>query len=324
MSELKFELRRREKRKSEFWSIFYNEKTGRIESIEPGQNQIAGVLVVNYARVKKILGGQINQNDYRITFNENLGAIDLVDIRRPSEYKKKQVYRGWLSVGETDEFAAAPLRATLFLDTGHIRFEASRVWTTKLKENLDKNAINDSIPFFISDIADPHNLFGSDSINLAEIIERGYWEKRVWAYMDHTIIQKILYNDQKIRINMSPVANSLSLVRIRQYSHFSEIIDEKTMLSKKGPGKHLSVFVRNGSLWAQSYYQKGCAIDQLTGNLSVALLSQPDPEFFVAWAEIPALMLRQEYPFELISNWPDNTVPSVLYKANNLDIGVLQ
>lgn len=324
MSELKFELRRREKKQPEFWSIFYDEQSGRIRSIEPGQVQLAGALVVNYTRVKKILGGQINQNDYRVTFNENLGALDLVDIKRPQEYKKKQVYRGWLSAGETSEYEITPLRATLFLDTGHIRFEASRQWTTTLKENLDRNTIDHSIPFFISDIEDPHNLFGNDNINLAEIIERGFWEKRLWAYMDHDVIQKILYHDQRIRINMPPIAAGLSCLRIQHYSPFSEIVDEKTILSKTGPGKHLSIFVRNGSLWAQSHYQKGCAIDQLTGNLSVALLSQPDPDFFVAWAEMPALMLRQEHPFELISNWPDGMVPSLLYKANNLDIGVLQ
>jgi len=324
MSELKFELRRREKKTSEFWSIFYDEQSGRIKSIEPGQTQQAGSLVVNYSRVKKILGGQTNQSDYRVALNENLGVLDLVDIKKPAEYKKKQIHRGWLSAGETNEFTTSPLRATLFLDTGHIRFEASRTWATSLKENLDRNTINDSIPFFISDTNDPHNLFGNDNINLAEIVERGFWEKRLWAYMDHAIIQKILYHDQKIRINMPPIADGLSVLRIQQYCQFSEIVDEKTMLSKAGPGKHLSIYARDGSLWAQSHYQKGCAIDQLTGNLSVALLSQPDPEFFVAWAELPALMMRQEHPFELISNWPDHMVPSLLYKANNIDIGVLQ
>jgi hypothetical protein len=123
---------------------------------------------------------------------------------------------------------------------------------------------------------------------------------------------------------MQPVADSFNFVRARQHSEFSEIIDERTILSKTGPGKHLSVYSKNGSLWVQSHYSKGCAIDQLTGNLSVAVLSQPDPDFFVVWAEMPALMLRQEHPFELVSNWPDHVVPSLLYKANNLDIGVLQ
>jgi hypothetical protein len=323
MSELKFELRRREKKKSEFWCVFYDEHSGRIKSIEPGQQQVAGALVVDYARVKKILAGEINQNDYRVALNENLGVLDLVDIKKPTEYKKKQVYQSWLSAAETDTYAAEPLRASLFVDTGHIRFEASRIWTTKIKEGIDRNSIDDSIPFFISDVEDPHNLFGNDKINLAEIVERGFWEKRLWSFMDHEIIQKILYHNQEIRINMSPVASGLNFVRIRQHSPFLEINDERTILSKPGPGKHLSVFARDGSLWAQSHYQKGCAIDQLTGNLSVAILSQPDPDFFVSWAELPALMLRQEHPFELISNWPDHMVPCLLYKANNLDIGVL-
>lgn len=324
MAELKFEVRRREKKRAEFWQVSYDEHSGKIKSIEPGDKQLAGLLVVNYARVKKILAGESNQNDYRVSLNENLGVLDLVDIRRPTEYMKKQLYQGWLSAAETDTYEPAPLRATLFVDTGHIRFEASRTWTTKVKHGLDRNIMSDSIPFFISDAQDPHNLFGHDSINLAEVVERGFWEKRLWAFMDHDIIQKILYHGQEVRINMQPVADGLNFVRTQQHSQFSEIIDEQTVLSRTGPGKHLSVYSKDGSLWVQSHYAKGCAIDQITGNLSVAVLSQPDPDFFVAWAELPALMLRQEHPFELISNWPDHVVPSLLYKANNIDIGVLQ
>lgn len=324
MAELKFELRRREKKRAEFWCVYYDEYSGKIKAIEPGHQPKAGVLVVNYARVEKILAGKINQNDYRVSLNENLGVLDLVDTKRPSEYKKKQAYRGWLSSAETDSYGPAPLRATLFVDTGHIRFEASRVWTTHIKHGLDRNSINENIPFFISDVEDPHNLFGHDEINLAEVIERGFWERRLWAFMDHGIIQKILYHGQEIRINMPPVANGLNFVRTQTHSPFSEIIDERTILSRTGPGKHLSVYSKDGSLWVQSHYSKGCAIDQITGNLSVAVLSRPDPDFFVAWAELPALMLRQEHPFELISNWPDHVVPSLLYKANNIDIGVLQ
>lgn len=324
MSELKFELRRRNKKRAEFWCVNYDEYSGKIKSIEPGDRQTAGTLIVNYARVKKILAGESNQNDFRVSLNENLGVLDLVDIKRPLEYKKKQVYRGWLSAAESDSYLPSSLRATLFADTGHIRFEASRAWTTRVKDGLDRNTIADTIPFFISDVKDPHNLFGYDTINLAEIIERGFWEKRMWAFMDHGIIQKILYHGQEVRINMQPVADSFNFVRARQHTEFSEIIDERTIISKAGPGKHLSVYAKNGSLWAQSHYSKGCAIDQITGNLSVAVLSRPDPDFFVTWAELPALMLRQEHPFELISNWPDHVVPSLLYKANNLDIGVLQ
>lgn len=324
MSELKFELRRRDRKRHEFWCVYYDQYSGKIKSIEPGSTQVAGALIVDYARVKKLLAGEINQNDYRVALNENLGVLDLVDIKRPAEYKKRQVYHGWLSTAETDSYATAPLRATLYIDTGHIRFEASRIWTTQIKQSMDRNVHVDNIPFFISDIEDPHNLFGNDEIDLAEIIERGFWEKRLWAFMDQNLIQKILYHGQEIRVNMPPVASGLVLCRTAHHSQFSEIIDECTVLSRPGPGLHLSVYSKNGSLWAQSHYSTGCAIDQVSGNLSVAILSQPDPDYFVAWAEIPALMLRQHHPFELISNWPDHMVPSLLYKANNLDIGVLQ
>jgi hypothetical protein len=324
MTELKFELRRRNKQRAEFWSIFYDHNNGRIRSIEPGQIQDPNAIVVNYARVKKILSGETNQNDYRISLNENVGALDLVDIRRPTEYKKKQVYKGWLSAGETDKFENTPLRAILFLDTGHIRFEANRVWTTRVKEGLDKDVISGDIPFFISDVEDPHNLFGHGIIKLQDIIERGFWEKRLWAFMDHALIQKILYQGQEIRINMPPVASGLSLVRSPTHSPFTEIIDEKTIISHVGRGKHISVFAKDGSLWAQSHYHQGGPIDALQGNLTVAVLSSPEPESFYSWAQLPALMLRQHHPFELISNWPAHVTPSLLYKANNLDIGVLQ
>ncbi len=324
MTELKFELRRRQKKTPEFWSVFYNEHTGKIISIEPGQSTSANSLTLNYARVKKILSGETNQNDYRISLNENLGVLDLVDIRKPLEYRKKHVYRGWLSAGETDSFDNTPIRAILFADTGHIRFEASRQWTTKVKQGLDKNVVSENIPFFISDIEDPHNLFGNDEIKLSEIIERGFWEKRLWAFMDHDVIQHILYHGQEIRINMPPVASGLTLVRTAHHTQFTEIIDERTIISHTGPGKHVSVFAKDGGLWAQSHYRQGCAIDSITGNLTVAILTQPDPDYFIAWAEMPALMLRQEHPFELIPNWPAHVTPSLLYKANNLDIGVLQ
>ena len=323
MSELKFELRRRQKTQPEFWSVIYDEHNGKIKSIEPGRAKLANSLVLNYARVKHILSGSINQNDYRVSFNENLGALDLVDIKRPAEYKKKHVYRGWLSASETTDYESASIRAVLFIDTGHIRFEASRVWTTKIKQGLDKDIVAD-IPFFISDTEDPHLLFGHDNIKLSEIIERGFWEKRLWAFMNHDLVTRILYQGQEVRINMPPVARSLTFNRTLHHAPFTEIIDEKTVISHAGPGKHVSIFAKDGSLWAQSHYITGCAIDQLVGNVPVAVLSAADPEYFVAWAEMPALMLRQPHPFELIANWPEHITPSLLYKANNLDIGVLQ
>ena len=323
MREIQFEVRTRKKQRQEFWSVFYDVANGKIKSIEPGQHTVAGALVVNYVRVKSLLAGTTNQNDFRVELNENLGSLDLVDTRRPSEYRKKQVYQGWLSAAETLESTTSPLRATLFADTGFIRFEASRQWTTKVKENFDKNSIDSHIPFFISDSQDPHNLYAADQIDLQEIIERGFWEKRLWAFADHALVQKILYQGQTIRINMPPVAAGLQLHRIRQYSQFSNIIDEKTVMSKAGRGKHITIFQKEGGLWAQSHYEKGGEIDRVNGNLTVAILSQADPDYFSCWAELPALMLRQPYPFELLPLWAYNSTPSVLYKANNLDIGVI-
>lgn len=323
MSDIKFELRKRKQVKQDFWSIKYNVNTGFIESIEAGNKLLPDHLVVSYARVKDILAGKLNQNDYRVTFNEKLGALDLVDIKRPTEFKKKHVWVGWLSVGESNLNIFSPLRAILFADTGILRIEASREWSTSLREAMYSRTDVDDIPFFISDIEDPHQLLGHDKIKLVDIIERGYWEKRLWSFMDHDNVQRLLYQGLQLRINMPPVANELSVTRMNQYSPFTGIIDESTTISHSGRGKHISVFSRDGGLWAQSHYEKGNAIDHLMGNLKVAIVNGDDPENFVAWAEMPALMLRQPHPFEILTNWQYQSTPSLLYKANNIDIGVL-
>ena len=323
MANIQFELRKRTKVRQDFWSIKYNVNNGHIESIEAGNKLLPDHIVVSYAKVKDILAGKLNQNDYQVTFNEKLGALDLVDIKRPTEFKKKHVWTGWLSAGESTTNILSPLRIILFADTGIIRVEASRNWSTSLGESMDRRSDLNDIPFFISDIEDPHQLLGYDKILLADIIERGYWEKRLWAFMDHDNVQRLLYQGLQIRINMPPVASEISLSRINQYSPFTGIVDESSVISHSGPGRHISVFTKDGGIWAQSHYEKGNAIDHLMGNLRVAVVKGDDPEDFVAWAEMPALMLRQHHPFEILPNWQYQSRPNLLYKANNLDIGVL-
>lgn len=323
MADIQFELRKRKRVRQDFWSIKYNINTGQIESIEAGSKLLSDHIVVSYAKVKDILAGKLNQNDYRVTFNEKLGALDLVDIKRPTEFKKKHVWTGWLSAGESTSNILSPLKIILFADTGIIRVEASRIWSTSVKETMNKQSDLTDIPFFISDIEDPHQLLGHDKILLADIIERGYWEKRLWAFMDHDNVQRLLYQGLQIRVNMPPVASEVSLIRMNQYSPFTGIVDESSIISHSGPGRHISVFTKDGGIWAQSHYEKGSAIDHLMGNLRVAVVKSDDPEDFVAWAELPALMLRQHQPFEILPNWQYQTRPNLLYKANNLDIGVL-
>jgi hypothetical protein len=323
VADIEFELRKRNKVRQDFWSIKYNVNNGHIESIEAGNKLLPDHIVVSYAKVKGILAGKLNQNDYRVTFNEKLGVLDLVDIKRPTEFKKKHVWVGWLSAGESATNISGPLRFILFADTGIIRVEASRQWSTSLRESMDRRTNLDDIPFFITDIEDPHQLLGYDKILLSDIIERGYWEKRLWAFMDHDNVQRLLYQGLQIRINMPPVASEISLCRINQYSPFTGIVDESSIISHRGPGRHISVFTKDGGIWAQSHYEKGNAIDHLMGNLRVAVVKGDDPEDFVAWAEMPALMLRQHHPFEILPNWQYQARPNLLYKANNLDIGVL-
>ena len=180
-----------------------------------------------------------------------------------------------------------------------------------------------NVPLYITDQGDPHQLFGTVTVNVEEIIERGFWETRLWAFMDHDIVQQILYQGQKIRMNILPIASNLFFTRISTYSAYSGVTDNQTILSHSGKGKHISVFLKDGGVWAQSYYELGSPIDQLVGNLSVAIVLENDPENFVAWAELPALMLRQNYPFELLPEWQYQSRPNVLYKANNIDIGVM-
>lgn len=323
MANIQFELRKRTKTRQEFWSIRYDVNSGSISSIEPGNTPAPDCLVVTYSKVKDILAGRLNQNDYRIAFNEKLGALDLVDIKRPTEFKKKQIYIGWLSAGEDEIDIFSPLRIILFADSGILRVEASRDWSTSLRETMDKQSDLTEVPLFVSDIQDPHQLFGHTKINLIDIIERGYWESRLWAFMDHEIVKNVLYHGQSVRINMPPVARELSFGRIRQYSPYTGIIDESSVISHAGHGRHISVFHKDGGLWAQSHYEKGSAIDHLVGNLKVAVINGDDPDEFVAWAELPALMLRQHHPFEILPEWQYQARPSLLYKANNIDIGVL-
>lgn len=323
MADIEFELRKRKRQPNEFWSINYDTHTGKILSIEPGQSKSASSLVVSYPKVKNLLAGTINQNDFRVAFNEKLGALDLVDIKKPLAFKKKHVWRGWLSTSEYQGDPLSDIRVILFNDSGIIRVETTRAWSTELKERLDNSHAEDTVPMFITDDEDPHQLFGNSNVRLIDVIERGYYEARLWSFMDHDLVQKILYQGQRIRINIPPVASNLFFTRIQNYSPYTGVADDQTVLSHRGRGKHISVFLKDGGVWAQSHYEQGSPVDQLVGNLPVAIINGNDPEGFVSWAELPALMLRQHHPFEIVDKWPHHAAPSLLYKANNLDIGVM-
>jgi hypothetical protein len=324
VAEIKFELRTRKKQFAEFWTINYNIDSGHIKSIEPGQSHAADCLVVNYGKVKNLLAGKLNQNDFRVAFNDKLGALDLVDVKRPSEFKKKHTWRGWLSTSEYQGDPLSDIRVILFNDTGIIRIETTRTWSTALQERLTSEQSKETLQIFITDDEDPHQLFGQLDVSLTSIIEKGYWETRLWAFMDHDVVQRILYHGQRIRVNCPPVANGLFFTRIHQHFTFSGITDGQTVISHNGKGKHVSLFLKDGGVWAQSHYEPGSSIDQLVGNLPVAIIQTDDPESFVSWAELPALMLRQSFAFELLDKWPYHTTPHVLYKASNIDIGVLK
>ena len=174
VSDIQFELRKRKRVRQDFWSIKYNINTGQIVSIEAGNKLLPDHIVVSYARVKDILAGKLNQNDYRVTFNEKLGALDLVDIKRPTEFKKKHVWVGWLSAGESNLNIFSPLRVILFADTGIMRVEASREWSTSLRETMNSRTDVETVPFFISDMGDNPTAGGAVDVTwtLNEILAR--------------------------------------------------------------------------------------------------------------------------------------------------------
>lgn len=322
MSDIKFEVRTRKSKALNFWSVFYDLESGEILSIVPGEHKTANALIVSYAKIKDLLSGRANQNNYRIKFVEELGAIDLVDYSSVQDMLRKKDWITWLGAREKEGDPVSSIRVLLFNDTGIVRIEADPAWTTALREEFNEDVIKNTIPLYISDEQDAHIVFGIINVKLADIVEKGYWENRLWAFMDHGLVQRILYQGQRIQVNIPPVTHSISFFRSNSYYAYSGITEHQTVISHLGVGKHISIYVDNGTIWAKSHYEKGSAIDLLVGNLKLAITSDVDPEYFYSWAELPALMLRQEHPFKVTDEWPYSTLPFVIYKANNLDIGV--
>lgn len=320
--EFKFELRSRKSTASNFWSVFYNADTGDIEAIRAGEYKVPNALVVTFDRVKEFLSGERSQHNFKVKFDKTLGALDLIDQSKLPEVRNKHEWVSWLSAKTFQGNPVSAIRVILFNDTGIIRIEADRVWTTKIKEGFSQELNNYTIPIYIADEQDPHVIFGKESASLMSIAECGYWEGRLWSFIDHKIVQNILYHAQEIQVNVPPVTDSIFLLREDEYYPFSGVTEEQTVISHYGMGKHITIFLEGTEVWAQSHYKRGTGIDQLTGNLKLAVLSQDDPDYFAEWTELPALMLRQPHPFKILDNWQYPTMPHVLYKANNLDIGV--
>lgn len=320
---IQFELRKRGKKAQNFWTIYYDTLTGKILEIEPGNKPKSNTLVVSFDKIKNILSGVTNQNNFKIDFNETVGVLDLVNIRRPQDYKntkKKQNWFNWQTVAEASGNKTSEIKVSLFVEQGFLRVESSREWS---QQHREFNQF-DSFDLYLTDADDPHIFFGSTKVPMHDLKERGYWEKRLWSFMQHDLVTKILYHEQKVRINIPPITQSLSFFRFKDYFPFNGITDDQTLLSHPGPGKHISVYVDNKTVWAKSNYEPGCAIDDIKGNLRAAIVWKDDPDNFLGWVEISSLLLRQSMPFELITDWQNEAPPNLLYKANNIDIGVIQ
>lgn len=316
--EIKFELRKRSNKQS-FWSVNYDPQSGTILGIEPGESLESNRLVVSYAKVKEILAGTSNQEDFRVDFDEKIGALDVINVRQHRKIKKKQNWISWLTSTESEDIYSGEIRCIIF-DDQWLRIEADRIWSTRAAENVHR-AVNFSV--YISEDHDPHMFLGNFEVPTISLIEKGYYEIRLYSFMPAHIVDSVLASRVNVRINIPPVAQTLTFSRQRKYFPFTGVVDDYTVVSHPGTGKHITVFVKNHEVWAQSHYQPGSAIDSVPGNLRAGMFAG-DPDNFLGWVEFPALMLRQTNPFRLVADWPGQRPPDLLYKSNNIDIGVLQ
>jgi hypothetical protein len=317
-----FEIRVRKSKGSNFWSVFYDLDTGDIESIKPGEYKAANAIVVSYSKIKDFLSGEASQSEYKVRFNETLGTLDIVDQTKLNEILNRLDWIQWLNVAESGGNPISSIRVVLFGDSGIFRIEADRTWATRLKEGLEKDNATEKIPMYIADASDPHLILGRQDIDLNDVIENGYWEGRLWSFMNHATVQQVLYHGKRVQVSIPPIAESICFFRLGEYYPFTGVAEEQTVMSHLGQGKHISIFVNGVDVWAKSHYTKGSSLDQIVGDLRLAIVSKDDPEYFHDWTKLPALMLRQEHPFKILDNWQYQTLPHVLYKANNLDIGV--
>lgn len=315
---IQFELRPR-RRTNDFWSVRYDTTDGRILGIEPGDIRSHDRLTVSYPKIKDILSGQQNQDDYLVAFDEKIGSLDLVNARRSHQTRKKQNWKSWLSSTMFDQEESTDLKFVMF-DDGMIRLESSRLWSTSVGEN--PNRVPD-FPVYVTAEDDPHMFLGCFKVSTAEIVEKGYTEKRLYSFVDSSTAEAILNSSQAIRVNVPPIAESLSVTRLKKYFSFTGIVDDQTSISHPGPGRHITLFVKNHAVWAQSHYHPGSPLDDLVGPLRAGMFLD-DPDNFLGWVDFPPLMLRQNMPFEIVANWHGTKPPDLLYKANNLDIGTVK
>jgi len=316
MADIKFAVRKRKRAKQEFWSVEYNDK-GSITKISPGtQDNNPSALSVSYSKIQNILSGTESQNNYVVTINEKIGALDLLDKRSISEYTVSS-YSEWHSTSLYEESKDPELKFVLFPKKGIIRLEPNRIWATRAVENKETSPLK----IYITDSTDPHILLGNINIKLQPLLEKGYVEFSLWDIINPLVIDDIIHKDKNIRLNFSKISKGVTFVRAEKYYTFNGTSEMQTIISHPGPGTHITLYVKDNVLWAQSHYTPGSPIDDISGNIKGALVKGDDPDNFVNWVELPALMLRQTAPFE-IADWQDNSAVNLLYKANNLDIGV--
>lgn len=318
---IQFELRKRQRNRPDFWTITYDTHDGRILNIEPGQREEANTLVVSFARVQGILAGKENQNNYVVDYNEKVGVIDLIDLNQiPRARRSQQIWNQWLTQ-DTQGYVKLPdLKCTIFFDKDLMRIESSRAWSTRILENPGRI---ENFSIYITDQEDPHWLLGDIKISTVNLIEKGYCEYRLWNFLSATDLDRIKVSEMPIRINLPPIAKSLGLHKEKVYYPFTGVADGQTIMSHGGAGKQITVFVKESKLWAQSNYHPGSPIDDIIGNMQAGVFVDDDPDNFWGWVEFPALMLRQNKPFVIAKDWPEGFVPNLLYKANSVDIGVL-
>lgn len=315
---IKFGLRKRNVG-TPFWSVLFDTTTGKILGIEPGETSAPDRLVVGYAKVKNILSGLSSQENFRVSFDSKIGALDVVNTQISDQNKKKYTWTPWLTSGQVKETSRSDIKCVVFENT-ILRIEAGRRWATRLAENPNRIP---SFSVYVTDEEDPHLFLGSFQVSTSKLIEKGFYETRLYSFMPESYVKALVDKQIRIRINMSAIADTMEMVCYEKYFSFTGLIDEQTNISHRGDGKHITIFLRDQELWAQSHYHPGSAIDDVVGNVRAGMFLD-DPDNFLGWVEFPALMLRQSSPFKIADNWLEQRAPDLLYRSNNLDIGVLQ
>ena len=144
---IQFELRKRSKKVQNFWTVYFDTSTGKILDIESGSKPRNDALVVSFDKIKHILSGKNNQNNFKVEFNESIG-IRFVYGHTESMMLPQIKYKGRTIVYMADLLPSAghiPLPYVMAYDTRPL------ITMEEKAAFLNEAAANDYILFFEHD-----------------------------------------------------------------------------------------------------------------------------------------------------------------------------